>query len=131
MSLPSELEVFMPSKSPRLQCYIEPVTMARIKELSRVEKRTIGSIVDDALANYSVDRKSWVAHQAGYQTVLGTAVMLALARKSLTTEELRDARRTAEQAAVILFGPLGKRPFDVDVNPPSDERLLALFEALS
>jgi hypothetical protein len=83
------------------------------------------------LANYSVDRKSWVAHQAGYQTVLGTAVMLALARKSLTTEELRDARRTAEQAAVILFGPLGKRPFDVDVNPPSDERLLALFEALS
>jgi len=105
--------------------------MARIKELSRVEKRTIGSLVDDALANYSVDRKSWVAHQAGYQTVLGTAVMLALARKSLTTEELRDARRTAEQAAVILFGPLGKRPFDVDVNPPSDERLLALFEALS
>jgi hypothetical protein len=83
------------------------------------------------LANYSIDRKSWVAHQAGYQTVLGTAVMLALARKSLTTEELRDARRTAEQAAVILFGPLGKRPFDVDVNPPSDERLLALFEALS
>jgi hypothetical protein len=26
---------------------------------------------------------------------------------------------------------LGKRPFDVDVSPPTDERLLALFEALS
>jgi hypothetical protein len=41
------------------------------------------------------------------------------------------ARNTAVQAAVLLFGPLGKRPFDVDVSPPTDERFLALFEALS
>ena len=121
----------MTTKYPRLQCYVQPATMARIKELSRSEQRLVGAVVDDAIAQYSVDRKSWVAHQAGYQTVLATSIMLALARKSLTTEELRDARKTAEQAAVILFGPLGKRPFDVDMSRPSDERLLALFEALS
>jgi hypothetical protein len=57
--------------------------------------------------------------------------MLALARKTLSKDELSEARKTAEQAAVLLFGPLGKRPFDVDVSPPTDERLLALFEALS
>jgi hypothetical protein len=56
---------------------------------------TYGQIIDNAVAQYSVDRKSWVAHQAGYQTVLGKAVMVALARKSLTTEELREARKTA------------------------------------
>ena len=52
--------------------------------------------------------------------------MLALARKSLTTEELREARKTAEQAAVNLFGSLGKHPFAVDVNRPTDERLLPI-----
>jgi hypothetical protein len=107
------------------------MTKARLHQMSADQGMTYGQIIDDAIAQYSVDRKSWVAHQAGYQTVLATSIMLALARKSLTTEELRDARKTAEQAAVILFGPLGKRPFDVDMSRPSDERLLALFEALS
>jgi hypothetical protein len=121
----------MTTKYPRLQCHVQPATMARINELKRLEQRQAGAVVDDAIANYMVDRKSWVAHQAGYQTLLGTAVMLALARKTLSKDELSEARKTAEQAAVLLFGPLGKRPFDVDVSPPTDERLLALFEALS
>jgi hypothetical protein len=99
--------------------------------MSADQGMTYGQIIDEAIAQYNVDRKSWVAHQAGYQTLLGTAVMLALARKSLSKDELTEARKTAEQAAVLLFGPLGKRPFDVDVSPPTDERLLALFEALS
>jgi len=121
----------MPSAMPRIQCHVMPATKARLHQMSVDKGMTYGQVIDEAIAQHAIDRKSWVAHQAGYQTLLGTAVMLALARKSLTTEELRDARKTAEQAAVLLFGPLGKRPFDVDVSPPTDERLLALFEALS
>ncbi len=121
----------MPSKSPRLQCYVEPVTMARVKELSRVENRPIGSIVDDALANYIVDQKSWTIHQAAFQSMLALTITAALARKTLSTKEMDEAQDRAQRLAAVIFGPLGKRPFDVDVSPPTDERLLALFEALS
>ena len=120
----------MPSAMPRIQCHVMPVTKACLHQMSTDQGMTYGQIIDEAIAQYNVDRKSWVAHQAGYQTLLGTAVMLALARKSLSKDELTEARKTAEQAAVLLFGPLGIRPFDVDVSPPTDERLLALFEAL-
>jgi len=63
--------------------------------------------------------------------MLALTITAALARKSLTAAEMDEAQDKAQRLAATIFGPLGKRPFDVDVNPPSDERLLALFEALS
>jgi hypothetical protein len=121
----------MTTKYPRLQCYVQPATMARIKELSRSEQRLVGAVVDDAIANYTVDKKSWTIHQAAFQSMLALTITAALARKTLSTKEMDEAQDRAQRLAAVIFGPLGKRPFDVDVNPPTDERLLALFEALS
>ena len=105
--------------------------MARIKELSRSEQRLVGAVVDDAIANYTVDKKSWTGQQAAFQSMLALTITAALARKTLSAEEMGEAQDRAQRLAATIFGPLGKRPFDVDVNPPTDGRLLALFEALS
>ncbi len=121
----------MATKYPRLQCYVQPATMARIKELSRSEQRLVGAVVDDAIANYTVDKKSWTIHQAAFQSMLALTITAALARKTLSTKEMDEAQDRAQRLAAVIFGPLGKRPFDVDMSPPTDERLLALFEALS
>ncbi len=121
----------MSTKIPRIWCYVQPHTKARLEELKTSLGRPIGEIVDEAVANLDADRKSWTIHQAAFQSMLALTITAALARKTLTTKEMDEAQDRAQRLAAVIFGPLGKRPFDVDEAPPTDERLLALFEALS
>jgi len=82
-----------------------------------------------AIENLSVDRKDWVAQQAGYQAMLTVALLTALARKQLGNDQLAQVRDLAAQAALHVFGRLGERPFDIPVGLPMDERLATIFMA--
>ena len=119
----------MATKLPRITGHVQPKTKARLSEISRTTCRPIGRILDVAIENLSVDRKDWVAQQAGYQTMLTVALLTAVARKQLGNDQFTQVRDLAAQAALHVFGPLGERPFDIPVGLPMDERLATIFMA--
>ncbi len=106
----------MATKLPRITGHVQPKTKAQLSEISRTTGRPIGQILDVAIENLSVDRKDWVAQQAGYQTMLAVALLMALARKQLGNDQFAQVRDLAAQAALRVFGPLGERPFDIPVG---------------
>ncbi|WP_433949794.1 hypothetical protein [Brevundimonas bullata] len=78
----------MATKLPRITGYVQPKTKARLSEISRTIGMPIGWILDVAIENLAVDRKDWVAQQAGYQTMLAVALLTAMARKQLGNDQL-------------------------------------------
>lgn len=118
----------MPSKLPRITGYVQPDTHAKFSQLMEQSGRSAGQIIDIAIANLHVDREAWIAHQSGYQTMMALSLIAKMAQKALTSEELIEARNAAQEAAKSLFGPLGKRPFEVDIRSSDDERHHALFQ---
>ncbi|MNS33668.1 hypothetical protein D3C72_657840 [compost metagenome] len=119
----------MPTKLPRVSGYVQPDTHAKFSQLVAASGRSAGQVLDVAIANLHVDREAWIAHQSGYQTMMALALIAKMARKTLTADELIEARDAAREAAASVFGPLGKRPFEVDINPPDDARQEAIFWA--
>ena len=85
----------MATKLPRITGHVQPKTKAQLSEISRTTGRPIGQILDVAIENLSVDRKDWVAQQAGYQTMLTVALLTALARKQLGNDQFTQVRDLA------------------------------------
>jgi acetyl esterase/lipase len=119
----------MTTRLPRVSGYVQPDTHAKFSQLVAVSGRSAGQVLDAAIANLHVDREAWIAHQSGYQTMMALSPIAKMARKTLTDDELIEAMKAAREAAKSVFGPLGKRPFEVDIISPEDARQDAIFWA--
>ncbi len=115
----------------RLQIRLPAEAAGRFHSLCRERGVQPAVLLEDLVDNASQDRRSWSVVQSGYQTMLTLALVTALAKRTLTDDELAKVRHMGHQAGALLFGPLGKRPFDVEAPVPDDDRLVALFAALS
>jgi hypothetical protein len=119
----------MPTRLPRVSGYVQPDTHIKFKQLMATSGRSAGQILDVAIANLHIDREAWIAHQSGYQTMMALSLIAKMAQKTLTADELIEARDAAREAAKSVFGPIGKRPFEVDIISPEDARQDAIFWA--
>ena len=119
----------MPTRLPRVSGYVQPDTHIKFKQLMATSGRSAGQILDVAIANLHIDREAWIAHQSGYQTRMALSLIAKMAQKTLTADELIEARDAAREAAKSVFGPIGKRPFEVDILTPDDARQEAIFWA--
>ncbi len=72
------------------------------------------------------------AQHAAFQSLVATALSLAIARRALTPAEFQAAQQHAYQAAGMLFGEPPGRPESLGApSPNADPRLTALFEAFA
>ena len=55
--------------------------------------------------------------------------MTAAAQKLLSREDLAEVRKRAGQAALLLYGRLAPRPFDIEDPAAVDPKLGALHDA--
>lgn len=121
----------MPTNLPRITAYVSKEAQQRLRTLAKTRGLSQSQVIEELINTAHLDRRDWIAQQAGHQTMLTLALLTALAKRTLNEEELAKVRQMGGQAGALLFGPLGKRPFDVDAPPPEDDRLVALFAALS
>lgn len=121
----------MPAQRPRIQAYVELDVYRRAENQAKKLGKTMSEHVSDALIAYSPDMAEWSAKQSGYQTMMILSLTLAMAKRTMSEEEIRQAREVAGKAAEVVFGRLGDRPFHPRSNLPDDVRLAALLEALS
>lgn len=120
----------MPSNLPRVTAYLSKEAHQRLRTLSRTHGVSQSRVVEALINGAFPDKRDWIAQQSGHQTMLTLALVTALAKRTLTEEELAKVRHIGAQAGSMLFGPLEKRPFDIDYPPPDDELLLALWAAV-
>jgi hypothetical protein len=117
------------TRRPRIQAYIEYDVYRRAENQAKRLGKTMSEHVSDALVAYSPDMTEWSAKQAGYQTMMILSLTLAMAKRTMSESDIRQAREVAGQAAEIVFGRLGERPFHPRSEIPEDNRMAALFEA--
>ena len=121
----------MPTNLPRITAYVSKEAQQRLRTHAKTRGLSQSQVIEELINTAHQDRRDWIAQQAGHQTMLTLALLTALAKRTLNEEELAKVRQMGGQAGALLFGPLGKHPFDVDAPPPEDDRLVALFAALS
>lgn len=121
----------MPTQRPRIQAYVEHDVYRRAENQAKKLGKTMSEHVSDALVAYSPDMTEWSARQSGYQTMMILSLTLAMAKRTMSEDEIRQAREVAGKAAEVVFGRLGDRPFHPRSDLPDDVRLAALLEALS
>ena len=121
----------MPAQRPRIQAYVEHDVYRRAENQAKKLGKTMSEHVSDALVAYSPDMTEWSARQSGYQTMMILSLTLAMAKRTMSEDEIRQAREVAGKAAEVVFGRLGGRPFHPRSDLPDDVRLTALLEALS
>lgn len=121
----------MPAQRPRIQAYVEYDVYRRAENQAKKLGKTMSEHVSDALVAYSPDMTEWSARQSGYQTMMILSLTLAMAKRTMSGDEIRQAREVAGKAAEVVFGRLGDRPFHPRPDLPDDVRLAALLEALS
>lgn len=121
----------MPAKRPRIQAYVEYDVYRRAENQAKKLGKTMSEHVSDALVAYSPDMAEWSARQAGYQTMVILSLTLAIAKRTMSEEDIDQARSIAGKAAELVFGRLGPRPFHPRFEPPDDDKLAALLDALS
>lgn len=129
--IPLSLEMSMPRQRPKIQAYLDHDVYRRAENMAKVQGKTMSELVSDAIVAYSPDMPEWSAKQAGYQTMMILGLTLAMAKRTMSEDEIRQARVVAGQAAEVVFGRLGERPFRPRMDPPEDDRLVALLEAFS
>lgn len=124
-------DIRMPAQRPRIQAYVEYDVYRRAENQAKKLGKTMSEHVSDALVAYSPDMTEWSAKQAGYQTMMILSLTLAMAKRTMSEDEIRQAREVAGKAAEVVFGRLSNRPFHPRSDIPDDVRLAALLEALS
>lgn len=121
----------MSRQRPKIQAYVDHDVYRRAENMAKVQGKSMSELVVDALVAYSPGVAEWSAKQAGYQTMVTLSLVLAMAKRSMSEDEIKQARMVAGQAAEVVFGRLGERPFHPRMDPPEDDRLVALLEAFS
>lgn len=121
----------MVTQRPRIQAYVEYDVYRRAENQAKIHGKSMSEHVSDALVAYSPDMPEWSARQSGYQTMMILSLTLALAKRTMSEEDIDQARSMAGKAAELVFGRLGPRPFHARLDPPEDEKLAALLDALS
>jgi hypothetical protein len=121
----------MPTQLPRISAYVSKEAHARFLALAKTHGLTPRQLLEGLIDGAFQDKRDWMAQQSGHQTMLTLALVTALAKRTLKDDEIAKVRHMGGQAGALLFGPLGKRPFTVEAPVPDDDRLLALFAALS
>tara|TARA_R110002051_G_scaffold41530_7_gene86147 strand:+ start:37454 stop:37843 length:390 start_codon:yes stop_codon:yes gene_type:complete len=120
----------MPSNLPRITAYLSKEAHQRLRTLSKTHGVSQSRVVEALINGAFPDKRDWIAQQSGHQTMLTLALVTALAKRTLTEDELAKVRHMGAQADVMLFDPLEERPFYVDYPPPEDDLLLALWAAV-
>lgn len=121
----------MASNLPRLSHHISVPAMRRFKalqdRLGMKPAQLLIYLIDREFEN--VDR--YIQTQVGHQSMLALALTTAVARKELSAKEIEHVRGLASEAAMILFGPVPKIPYDfVEMYSQPNPKLWALCDAL-
>ncbi|AQR61864.1 hypothetical protein BZG35_09530 [Brevundimonas sp. LM2] len=121
----------MPSPSRvRLSAYVSPILAENFeREAERLGLSTSG-LLEQLIKEWAPTSEQYLARQMGHQTMMSLTFIAALAKKSLTEAEFKDARVMGVQAGKLVFGDVPPLPFAPDLEGPVDPRLDALHKAL-
>lgn len=121
----------MPSPSKvRLSAYVgKPLADQFAREAAKVGLSTSG-LLEHLIEQWAPTSEQYLARQTGHQTMMALALVGALAKRTLSDAEYADARALGVQAGKLAFGDLPPRPFEPDLDGPTDPRLAALHKAL-
>lgn len=93
---------------------------------------TLADYIETLIMEQAPPALDYHAQHAAFQSLIATALSLAIARRALTPAEFQAAQQHAYQAAAMLFGEPPGRPESMGApSPNADPRLTALFEAFA
>lgn len=117
-----------PTKT-RSYFYADEETLARLRSLARRREISQSDLVRDLINDAFSQRDRYILAAVGYQATLSAATITATAQKLLSREDLAEVRKTAGQAALLLYGRLPPRPFDIEDPDAVDPKLGDLHDA--
>ncbi|GEM_PF-5407947 len=120
----------MKPKRPRIVAYLQPETDKTLRVMARQQGKSISQVIDEAISKAHVDRFEWMCLQAGHLSLWSMSLLINIAQKTLSPEQLSGCKKDAAQAVGVIFGALPPRPFTPTTDRPEDERMAALYEAL-
>ncbi|NEX91184.1 CopG family transcriptional regulator [Caulobacter sp. 17J65-9] len=112
-----------------LNLSINTETRRRLDELAADRGVSMSQVVEDLIDEAWGSQEHYFLKQTAFQSFLGMALSIAVARKTLGPEVMADVRQQAADAAHKLFGAPPEKRYADHTPQQNDPRIEALFRA--